>query len=222
MDNQNTTSNNQQTGMSSGATPAWPSQPPSMPPASFTTPTPTPPMQQAAPSSPYSASTSDAQPLPQVEPQSPFTTNSGAQTSSVPPTTPYSVSGVSPAQPAPAMGGAVPPANGITMNNVQGGNGGSNKLVFVIAGVLLLLAVAGGYYLYTLYQVPTVTEQPVMPTVVPATPVPTMTEEEKAAMEIEKLEATSSSDEIPALEQDVNGTSLSTLDQELPAIEQQL
>jgi flagellar biosynthesis/type III secretory pathway M-ring protein FliF/YscJ len=95
---------------------------------------------------------------------------------------------------------------------------GKSKLPLVIAGILLILAMAGAYFLYMLYQTPTTTEvSPAVETQAQPTsaPTPTMTEEEKAQQDVDALEKVSESDEVESLQQDVENTNLSTLDSSL-------
>lgn len=92
---------------------------------------------------------------------------------------------------------------------------GKSKLPLLIAGILLILAMAGGYFLYMLYQTPSATTMPpVVAVPVPsAMPSPTMTEEEAAQKDIQNLQNVSTSDEVDAIQKDVNNTNLSSLDQ---------
>lgn len=94
---------------------------------------------------------------------------------------------------------------------------GKSKLPLIIAGILLILAMAGGYFLYMLYQTPPAPVAPaiqaeVTPTVAPS---PTMTEEEQAQTEVDKLNTVSESDDVESLQKDVDNTNLSTIDSNL-------
>jgi hypothetical protein len=127
-----------------------------------------------------------------------------------PMTAPTTPSWTPPPPPPPSM---TPPM----MNNASDfkPDEGKSKLPLLIAGILLILAMAGGYFLYVLYQTPSqqqaaeMIEQVPQPTAVPS---PTMTEEDQAEKDIEMLNNVSSSDEVEAIQLDVNNTDLSTLD----------
>lgn len=116
---------------------------------------------------------------------------------------------------------SMPPVtpNTTPSNDFKPEHEGKSKLPLVIAGILLVLAMAGGYFLYMLYQTPTTTpdEAPVVeaqatPTVAPS---PTMTEEQQAQQSIDDLEKVSESDEVESLQKDVDDTNLTNIDSNL-------
>ena len=77
---------------------------------------------------------------------------------------------------------------------------------------------AGGYFLYMLYQTPAVTQEtPIVEAQITPTeaPVPTMTEEQQAQQSIDALGNVSESDEVESLQKDVDNTDLSTVDSNL-------
>jgi hypothetical protein len=109
-----------------------------------------------------------------------------------------------------------PPPVANTSNDFKPEHEGKSKLPLLIAGILLILAMAGAYFLYMLYQTPTTTPPVVQETVSPTVaPSPTMTEDEKAQQDINQLENVSKSDEVDAIQKDVDDTNLSTIDSAL-------
>lgn len=96
----------------------------------------------------------------------------------------------------------------------------SNKTILILLIVLFFLVafIAAGYYFLNFFLPSRKLEAPNQPEI--SKPLPTKTETSDESLE--KLESQSSSDEIELIEEDLNNTDLSGLDQELPQIESEL
>jgi len=123
--------------------------------------------------------------------------------------------------PTPTMGMTPPPPPPPSQTTTPGSSNdfkpeGKSKLPLIIAAILLLLAIAGGYFLYMLYRTPMsqpqVQEPPAVVEEPTLTPVPTLTEEEQTNQDVQSFESISQSDTLDAIEQDINNTNLSALD----------
>jgi hypothetical protein len=115
-----------------------------------------------------------------------------------------------------------PPAVAPSQPIVSSDHAGSGKLIFIIVFVLILLASIGGYLLYTLSQQPKEPFSDLIP--VPTVPVQVSPTETLSASEsaIQQLENVSDSDEIGALEEDIENSDFSTLDEDVSNLEQEL
>ncbi|MBI4137071.1 hypothetical protein HY469_03320 [Candidatus Roizmanbacteria bacterium] len=114
-----------------------------------------------------------------------------------------------------------PPAQSVPETGDTSHKGGSGKLVFLLVFILVVIAAIGGYLLFSMYQ-KSQSQPDVSITPVPVEPVasPTATLEEDPT--VDELESVSPSDEVEALEEDVEASDFSTLDEEVSALEQEL
>ncbi len=114
----------------------------------------------------------------------------------------------------------VTPASQPNMNdNNQRQTGG--KGVFILIPIIIVLIGVLGYLLFNyLFSANSLTQETeVLPTQFPqSTPVPTVTYEEQAGLEISSLQDVSTSDEVADLEKDIDATDLSTLDKDVSSV----
>ena len=127
----------------------------------------------------------------------------------------------SPLNTIPSTPGTPPPSQTMPTTEDASHKGGSGKLVFLLVFILAVVAAIGGYLLFSMYQ----KSQPqpdVLITPAPAEPVASPTAVLQEDPTVEELESVSSSDEVKALEEDVEASNFSTLNEEVSTLEQEL
>ena len=117
--------------------------------------------------------------------------------------------------------GTPPPSQTMPTTEDTSHKGGSGRLVFLLVFILVVIAAIGGYLLFSMYQ----KSQPQVDALItpaPAQPVASPTASLEEDPMVDELESVSPSDEVEALEQDVEGSNFSTLDEEVSTLEQEL
>ena len=99
--------------------------------------------------------------------------------------------------------------------------GGSGKLVFLLVFILVVIAAIGGYLLFSMYQ-KSQSQVDILVTPAPVEPVASPTAVIEEDPMVEELESVSPSDDVEALEEDVEASDFSTLDEEVTTLEQEL
>ena len=126
-----------------------------------------------------------------------------------------------PAQAVPAQSGITPPPSptqGVVESDSKSSGG---KLLFVIVFILIILALVGGYLLYVFSQNQSAAQPETPAAVMPVEPTPTE-EPVASASAVEQLQDVSESDELEAIEEDINAHDFTQVDEEVETLEQTL